>query len=53
MRPAKYSQQSELQSVTKPQQQYKVSFDGRINVVDYNLPVEVWAEDGWSKYFAL
>lgn len=53
MRPAKYSQQSEIQSVAKHQQQYKVSFDGRINVVDYNLPVEVWAEDGWSKYFAL
>lgn len=52
MRPAKYSQQSESQNVVKDQQKCKVSFDGRINIVDYNLPAEVWAEDGWSKYFA-
>lgn len=50
MRPARFSGLNLRESLN---QQRKVSFDGRIHIVDYDLPVEVWAEDGWSKHFAL
>jgi hypothetical protein len=50
MRPARFSGCNLQESVSQPR---KVSFDGRIHIVDYDLPVEVWAEDGWSKHFAI
>lgn len=49
LRPSKYSGAS---STLKKKCDKEVSFSERTHVVDYTIPVEVWAEDGWSKYFA-